>query len=176
MQTRILLIVVVTVLIIGLRGPSDVSAQGSSDEYKTFTSPEFKFSIEYPVDMEPYDLLDDKEIPFVSFSGILSEKDSSFLFIHPNDKTLEQFIELQLAEKPLIGGSKQMLDTPTSITVNEDIGGLEFSYTILGDSSMTRSLVFAHDDHIYNFMLTGATSAFNENQYDHMIDSIKFFD
>ena len=179
LQKRVLLGVLVLsamCLVLGYGGPN-LYAQDS--EYKTFTSPEFKFSIEYPQDIEPKDYLLTYDPPYLSlmkdFSDNNPDVSDSFLTIYPNDKTLDQFIESQLAKTEGTGVKKEM-GTPTDITIDGSNEGKEYSYTTLGDLILTKAVAFVHGNNIYNFEQQGRTEAFTDNQFEYMINSIKFFD
>jgi len=41
---------------------------------------------------------------------------------------------------------------------------------------MAKTVVFVHGDHIFEFRATTSPDSFDELRYNHMIESIKFFD
>ncbi len=68
-------------------------AQGEGD-WKTYISPKFKFSIEYPSDLETHDYLSDPKGPSLAFWSFESAatSESSLLYINPNNMSLSEFV------------------------------------------------------------------------------------
>ena len=142
--------------------------------WKTFISPEYKFSIDYASDLEAHNHLSDSKIPSVFFfnfkSGATSEPSS--LYIHQNDRSLQEFVDHDL----VIGlENPKILEGPISITIADGNPGLSYSTTnSLG--SMYKQVIFTHGIHIYEFIYTVNKEDFNELRYNHMVESIKFLD
>jgi hypothetical protein len=142
--------------------------------WKTFISPEYKFRIDYPSDLKAHNYLSDSKIPSVFFfnfkSGATSEP--SNLYIHQNNMSLQEFVDRDLVnglEKPKI------LEGPTPITIADGNPGLSYSTTnSLG--AMYKQAIFTHGNHIYEFSYTVNKENFNELNYNHMVESIKFLD
>jgi hypothetical protein len=142
--------------------------------WKTFISPEYKFSIDYPSDLETHNYLSNSKIPSVFFfnfkSGAISEP--SNLYIHQNNMSLQEFVN-----RDLVNGleNPKILEGPTSITIADGNPGLSYSTTnSLG--SMYKQVIFTQGDHIYEFIYTVNKENFNDLNYNHMVESIKFLD
>ena len=142
--------------------------------WKTFISPEYKFSIDYASDLEAHNYLSVSKTPSVFFFNFKSGQTSepSNLYIHQNDVSLQEFVDRDLVtglENPKI------LEGPTPITIADGNPGLSYSTTnSLG--SMYKQVIFTHGDHIYEFIYTVNKEDFNELHYNHMVESIKFLD
>ena len=140
--------------------------------WKTFISPEYKFSIDYPSDLQAHNHLSDSKIPSVFFfnfkSGATSEPSS--LHIHQNDKSLQEFVDHDL----VIGlEGPKILEGATSITIADENPGLSYS-TTNSIGAMYKQAIFTHGDHIYEFIYTVNKEDFKELRYNHMLESIKF--
>ena len=145
--------------------------------WKTLISPEYKFSIEYPADLEAQDSLSGPEPPVVIFmsSGLSSTSEPSILNIHPNNMSLSEFVNYTLENKNRIGTLK-LFEEPTPITVANGNPGLYFSTINDFSQALSKHAIFTHGDHIYEFVYIVDNEDFNESQYNHMVESIKFLD
>lgn len=155
-------------------GMTTNAAAHEDKNWKTFISPEYKFSIDYASDLEAHNYLSDSKIPSVFFfnfrSGATSEP--SNLHIHQNNMSLQEFVDHDL----VIGlENPKILEGPTSITIADGNPGLSYSTTnSLG--SMYKQVIFTHGNHIYEFIYTVNKEDFNELRYNRMVESIKFLD
>ena len=142
--------------------------------WKTFISPEYKFSMDYPTDLEVHNHLSDSKVPSVFFfnfkSGLTSEP--SILYIHQNNLSLHEFVDHDLAtglENPM------MLERPTPITIADGNPGVSYS-TTNSVGAMYKQALFTHGDQICEFVYTVNKDDFNALQYNHTVESIKFLD
>jgi hypothetical protein len=156
----------------------DTTTASGSDcsSYKTFTSPEYRFEIEYPSSLDLMNGLSTENPPNLFFITFTSDCDvgSMALFIYPNNKTLEQFIDDEMEGTGFEWDQRTLLKSPTPVTIDRNISGLEFSYTGGGGLTMTKNVVFIHGDKIYHYWYKDPTQSFNNEQYEHVRDSIHF--
>ena len=136
-------------------------AQGD-ENWKTFISPEYKFSIDYPADLEAHYYLSSSKLPNVYFySNDYSPPSSLILNIFPKNMSLQGCIDHTVVGQKLIEG-------PTPITIAEGNPGQAFSF-IGFVNSINKEVLFTHGDHIYNLIICIIHDKnFNESQYDHI--------
>jgi hypothetical protein len=153
------------------------SALAQEFGYKIFVNPQYKFSIEYPDDLGAHDYLYDSKGPMVSFDSIIGTDSSDFikthsefsmLNLHPNNMTLQQFIDHQISSDVI---STNILEKPTPIKVAGSSGLVFSTVDMIG---MSKKVVFSHGDNIFEFIYMVDKTNFNESQFKHMVDSIKF--
>ncbi len=142
--------------------------------WRTFISPEYKFSIDYPADLEAHDLLSSSkgpEIAFYSLENLGFTSEPSFLYINPNNMSLSEFVNHALGSKM---DKEKLFEGPTSITVADGNPGFSFSGIGISSQNISKHVIFTHGDKIYEFVYVVDKEKHNESQYNHMVESIKF--
>jgi hypothetical protein len=146
--------------------------------WRTFISPEYKFTIEYPTGLYvTYGHSIISNTQQVAFGVFTDSKDSNryIMSIHSNDMSLLDYID-KVSLSPLYpSDKKQILEKPATITVAGN-SGYSFSYTSTGGLLLNKSVVFSHGDHIFELSASAPTDGFVESEYNHMVHSIKFSD
>ena len=179
MKSKTMFISILAATIIAISGISalgTISNAVAQEEgtWRTFISPEYKFSIDYPADLEAHVYLSSSkgpELDFLAFEpGTTSE--SSFRYINPNNMSLSEFVNHALESKM---DKQKLFERPTSITVGDGNPGLSFS-GINKSQDISKHVIFTHGDKIYEFVYVVNKENHNESQYNHMVESIKFLD
>jgi hypothetical protein len=156
-------------------GIINVSAQLDND-WKTFISPKYKFSMDYPSKLIVQNGLDSSDLPTVSFiygDPKISGVDSSYLTIFPNNTSFFKEMDKFFNSTTFVRYGYQIYEKPVDITIN-NITGVSFSY--LAFDMTHEEFFFIHGNNVYDLDVVGSTDAYSNTQFNRMMKSIKFFD
>lgn len=151
--------------------PLSITSAQIDTEWKLFTSLSFKFSIEYPSELDvENNLFTTARVLFVP-PTLDSQFGSVFVAVYPHDMDLQEFIDEKLDTNDF--GETTLIGEPTPLTINNDFEGMTYMFTTFADTILTKEVVFVHDNLIYQFSMNGLIDDFNDAQFTHMINSIK---
>jgi hypothetical protein len=154
------------------------------EDWKTFVSPQYIFSINYPPDQFIQNDLNDSSNPELSIikGGNLNINGgiNVFLNIYHNNTSLLKDFDKEYGRKNKTYSYYLLFEKPSYLTIN-NVTGITFSFVTNDTSSLHYNLihkefVFIHDNYIFRWISIGGADDFNNLQYNRMIKSIKFFD
>ena len=146
------------------------------DNLKTFYSPEYRFSIEYPSYYEVQNYLE-SESPFVNFfSGWTDGISDPMLSIKTTNTAILDYVNSKISSE-LEDDVNTLFQKITPITIDGNEG---YSFSIADDvdyrtaSMIEKYTIFTHGGNIYQFYVVGGSDDFDERTFNQMIKSIKF--
>lgn len=181
----------IIVLVVGFATPQLTTAQEQDNtEWDTYTNDKFKFSIEYPAhDIDTDIHIEAGEILSLTLGRDYST-DEEYMGITISvfstnislSKAVDHDIEVRNQHGPI-----KIFEGPKFMNLDRDLSlgkaGLGkpcevYTYSEYRETSIHRVVLCLHDDKIYTFDFKGKSILFyyDEEPYNHMINSIKFFD
>lgn len=172
-------------LVLGVWGPQTLTAQ--QEDWKTYTNDEFKFSIDYPAeDIQPKAYLETDDFLILNLmkddyliATTDEEYSGSSVFIQPkNMSSLSEHVDKDL-ESESTRGPITSFEGPMDISVDQSKKScFAYTYSKWKYDTINRVILCEHDDKIYKVLFKGKSILFHydEEPYNHMVGSIKFFD
>lgn len=169
----------IIVLVVGFVTPQLATAQDT--EWETYTNDKFKFSIDYPAhDVDTDFNTEAGDILFLTL-GVDYGTDEEYMGItisafSTNMSSLSEMVEKDLENLNQQNGPLTMFEGPMDKTVGDDKSCSAYSYSEYGETMIHRVVLCEHDDKQYRFDFKGKSILFyyEEEPYNHMIDSIRF--
>jgi len=177
MMLKFLILVTVLVIMCIWLGPQTLQAQQQVDqEWKTYINPELGFQIDYPYMSYTY-IFEHKTLPSALITGDYSVMIDVIKLNHTLNET-EQFANKTIENHINAFGGETFQDIhPVKYGNMSGLSATLFNKNITGDDIRITKFVFLnHDDRIYQFLLEDFNKNFHGDEFDKMVNTVKFFD